>query len=394
MPRKVLLFFPHNFLQLRHGCHKRCYELVRYFKARGFVVDVYSLENFENSWQGFAHGSLIDRLFLYDFAKGAKEHERRNRASLRGLLNYFMRRMSKTAVYHLYDYAFPSMKKQFREIVEKGAYDTIIIGYAFWAKLLDSIQDKQVTTVLDMTDFLTLNLFDAYEGKVKFANLLEEEVRRVDMFDKVLCISDEELFFFSRLAKRPEYHYVPLSLPAPRPTRITKYKHDILYIASANPHNRVGMTWFFNKVYPMLSNSYRILVVGEISGHVKPGANVDLIEHVDDLDSIYRTARISICPLLGGTGLKIKVVESLSYGKPVVCTRHGVIGFQSKINNGCSVADDPAAFADAVKRLFEDDEHYRRQSTLASSFFRENFDETHVHLLLDKIFLSEEHNGG
>ncbi|MDA8079506.1 MAG: glycosyltransferase [Nitrospiraceae bacterium] len=353
------------------------------------MVDVYSLENFENSWRDYTSDGLIDSLFLYDFAEGAREHERRNRTSVRGLLNFLVRRANNTAIDHLHDYAFASMKKQFREIVERGAYDTVIIGYAYWAGLLDSIRDKQVTTVLDMTDFLTLNLFDAYEGKVNFSNLLEEEVRCVALFDKVLCISDEELFFFSRLAKRPEYHYIPISLPAPNTSRPSEYKYDILYIASANPHNRVGMTWFFDKVYPLLSSSYRILVVGEIVQFVSPHANVSLIEHVDDLDSVYRNTRIAICPLLGGTGLKIKVVESLSYGMPVVCTRHGVVGFQSKINNGCSIADDPGAFAGAVELLIENDAHYQQQSMLATSYFRDTFDEEHVHLLLDRVFHPE-----
>ena len=85
---------------------------------------------------------------------------------------------------------------------------------------------------------------------------------------------------------------------------------------------------------------------------------------VQDLEEFYTNARVAICPMLSGTGIKIKVLEALSYGLPVVTNRRGIDGLINKKNNGCIVCQDPKDFADNINQLIKDDVFYQNMKYL------------------------------
>ena len=110
-------------------------------------------------------------------------------------------------------------------------------------------------------------------------------------------------------------------------------------------------------MHPLLPSHVKMAVVGAIADHVDNRPGLTRVRHVDDLAPYYKDSQVVICPLLGGTGLKVKVVEALSFGRPVVTTTAGMAGMRQKQGNGCIVADAPDAFADAIMKLLADDAH-------------------------------------
>lgn len=387
MKKNILIVYPHDFREGRSGIDTRYIELLKYFKTRDFNVDMLTLTHFKSPWEnpGDAQGDLIRRLHFYDFRKGSRGQKQKNkkrdfRAFLRKHIPFC------TAYSHLPDFAYAGMKKQFDEILQQEAYDFIIISYVYWANLISSGAVGETRTVLDLSDFITLNRFDTSGGDVKIGGMIEEEIRRVNLFDTVMCISADEQTFFSQFAVKPRYYYVPFFMKKKETTGETEPPHDILFIGSDNPHNKKGLTWFFENVVPLLDTTYRILIVGKISKYVNTRDNVTCLSFVEDLGGVYGKSRISICPLLGGTGMKIKVVEALSFGLPVVTTSRGVSGFPCKIENGCMVADSPDAFARSIHRLLTDDRFYREHSDRAATFFLRHFEESVVARRLDEIF--------
>jgi glycosyltransferase involved in cell wall biosynthesis len=269
-----------------------------------------------------------------------------------------------------------------------------LISYVYWANLIKSkvIKKDSTVTVLDMSDFITLNRFDSSGGDIKIGNILEEEIRRVNLFDKVMSISEEERLFFSQFALLPHYYYVPFFMKKNdiETLRDTKPEYDIIFVGSDNPHNQKGINWFFENVFPLLENSLRILIVGAISKHIKTryknNNNVACILSVENLGDVYTKSKISICPLLGGTGMKIKVVEALSFGKPVVSTSKGVAGFPARINNGVLVSDSPGEFAGLITKLANNSDFYIKTALLAERFFLEHFERSNVFKKLDEVF--------
>lgn len=387
MKKQILVVYPHNFFARRMGIDTRYYELMHYFKSRNCSVDLFSLRNYESSWENQSpkEEGLINELFLYDFT-GRKLSNRKNWQKL------FRRIMKGKAasdmVYEkLPDYAFPGMKRKFKEIISGKQYDFILFSYVHWANLIDAVGTLPGRLILDLSDFTTLNLFDMHEGKVNTAVLLEEEIRRVGLFQDVMCISAEEMWFFSQSVRNSRFYYIPFFMKKKKTPAALKKEFDILFVGSDNSFNKKGMSWFFEKVYPLLSPSVRIAIVGRIASHVPGKGNVTCIPFAPDIDEIYNNVKIAVCPLLGGTGIKIKVIEALSFDLPVVTTSKGIVGFPSKLYNGCMIADTPEEFAAHITGLLTDQNLYSEHSKMAGNYFIENFEESVVYKQLDRIFL-------
>jgi glycosyltransferase involved in cell wall biosynthesis len=86
--------------------------------------------------------------------------------------------------------------------------------------------------------------------------------------------------------------------------------------------------------------------------------------------------------------MKIKVIESLSYGIPVVSTRKGVDGFLNKQpSGGVLVIDSAVQMAAQIKKLSADSVYYDEQCKLARELFRGNFCIQKNFGLLDEIFI-------
>ena len=72
-----------------------------------------------------------------------------------------------------------------------------------------------------------------------------------------------------------------------------------------------------------------------------------------ELRALYRTARVAAVPLRYGAGVKLKVVEALREGLPLVTTSIGAQGLPG-LDDVAAIHDEPAAFADACLQLLTD----------------------------------------
>ena len=87
--------------------------------------------------------------------------------------------------------------------------------------------------------------------------------------------------------------------------------------------------------------------------HSLPEAEaIELIGFVDDIRDALAHYAVFICPILSGSGVRVKLLEAFAAGIPVVSTRIGAEGLASADGEICALADDPQAFADRVLRAF------------------------------------------
>ena len=88
--------------------------------------------------------------------------------------------------------------------------------------------------------------------------------------------------------------------------------------------------------------------------------------------------------MLSGTGVKIKVLESLSHNIPIVTNERGIDGLINKTNNGCWVTNTAESFAHAIHTLLENETIYENYQKEAFNFFSKNHN-----LNSEKKFFSE-----
>lgn len=371
---KILIVYPHNPFLKNSGVNSRFLELIKYFMSRKISIDILSHTNFIDSWE-VNDSTLINNLYLSDF-NFYKTFFQRAKRKIKRLFNN-----------GIDSYIYPSLIEYFQNIVQRNQYDYIIISYVNWADLLKHTDTNKVKTILTIEDFISMNNYERNNGKYNLGQSINEEIERINLFDKAICISKEEKSFFERACKDVEFHHISHFLES----KFSEVKKDtdIIFVGSDNPFNRDGMICFLEKIMPYLDDIYKIKIIGRVNEHLEKYKNrfknIEFINYVENLEEIYSKSKISICPLQGGTGLKIKVVESLSYGVPVVSTKYGIVGMDSKYN-GCLVVDEPQDFANKIKNILKDDQMYKNIQNEAKEYFAENFSKESVYKKLDKVF--------
>ena len=371
---KVLYFFPGNPLVRSQGNHVRAYTLLQYFKAKNITLDLVAEADkhfTEQDVEALKSEKLVNQVhFLPKHKKGG--------------LSYFL----KVSIPKLFskipkpfDRRQLNQQQAFNKVLQSNTYDKIIVSYSCWIPLvLNNPYLKGATTIVDTHDFLTSQFKSRKDFKL--GEFFEGEMKLLNSVDQVWAISVEEKYLFEQFIKTP-VHLVP-HLTTSKIQSTTK-TIDVLYVASENEHNIAAARWFFNKVYPLLETNISITVVGKINKHVKDYPNVNKINYVEDLSATYNASKVVICPMLSGTGLKIKVVEALSFNLPVVCNTRGVDGLINKVDNGCLVTDNATKFASYLTQLLNDSSFYEANKQKANLFYEEFLSEKAVYSTLDQI---------
>ena len=141
----------------------------------------------------------------------------------------------------------------------------------------------------------------------------------------------------------------------------------LLFVGNLNYNpNLEGLQHFVRHVWPCILERHpeaRLQIVGDYpAGHptvecliAAPG--IDLLGRVETLAHFYHSARFAICPVYWGGGTKIKVLESLSFGKAIVVSSHAFSGYEARLEDQESivVAYTDEAFCQACVRLLVDD---------------------------------------
>lgn len=272
------------------------------------------------------------------------------------------------------------LRRNFARIANAEKFDTVIISYASWGKIIDNINPGP-TLILDTHDFITAQ---KRKWRNKIGRFFQDEINILRKFDEIWTYSVEEEYIFQQFTD-VRVLLRPVSFPINFEKLHTKHKYEVIYVASQNPHNIMGVTWFLNEVLPFLPD-IKIHVIGGICKKTENYANIINHGFVDDLDEIYRSAKVVICPMLSGTGVKIKVLEALSYGLPVVTTRRGVDGLINKISNGCVITNEPKNFAQYIIKLLKDEDFYSKISNESKLYFSSIHDREQETLFFSEKF--------
>lgn len=118
------------------------------------------------------------------------------------------------------------------------------------------------------------------------------------------------------------------------------------------PYER-GLAWFVGEVLPRvrLRASVRFEVVGQRPARPVEAPGVSYVGRVPSVVPYYERAHVVVVPVFEGSGTRLKLVEAVGYGRPVVSTRLGAEGLPLSAGSHYLQADDAGAFAQALVDL-------------------------------------------
>lgn len=124
--------------------------------------------------------------------------------------------------------------------------------------------------------------------------------------------------------------------------------------------NVEALNWFVDEVFPLVRRAEpkaRLVVIGSDPPprhSFKNSEAIELVGFVEDVRDPLAKYSIFVCPILSGSGIRVKLLEAFAAGIPVVSTRLGAEGLAEKDGEICALADDPREFATRVLDLLKD----------------------------------------
>ena len=134
--------------------------------------------------------------------------------------------------------------------------------------------------------------------------------------------------------------------------------YTLLFLGSfRHMPNVEALQWFLQEVFPRIRKEEpraRLVIVGSDPPprhSLRESEAIEMIGFVEDVREPLMRYSVFVCPILAGSGVRVKLLEAFAAGIPVVSTRMGAEGLADKDGDICALADDPAAFAAHVVHL-------------------------------------------
>jgi glycosyltransferase involved in cell wall biosynthesis len=265
----------------------------------------------------------------------------------------------------------PGWLDEARKLQAREDYRNVVVAYVFHSIFLEAFPDpcRRILEAQDTFAARHEKVEAAGIGRYWFSCSEGEERMGLERAHVVLAIQDEEAAVFRRQLRgktdvRVVGHFVEPCEVAESPGAAQR----IGYIGAYNPLNFQGLQWFIRQVWPAVWREFpaaRLVVAGSICDKLKPDPRLEFLGKVRDAAQAHAEFLVSINPMPSGTGLKIKTVEAMACGRPVVATPAGCAGLRAYLGQGLIEAKDAESFAAALISWLRDPDEARHQGTLA-----------------------------
>jgi len=145
--------------------------------------------------------------------------------------------------------------------------------------------------------------------------------------------------------------------------------------------NQDAVVWFLDEILPLIGvpGNFCVQIVGRnppqwLRARCEHAPNVKLFASVPDMEPYLRGATLSIVPLRIGGGSRLKILESLAAGAPVVSTTIGAEGLNVEHGVHCVIADSPEDFARSLRDLLRDPEQREVMSQAGRHLVEQHYD--------------------
>lgn len=250
--------------------------------------------------------------------------------------------------------------------------DVVMVEYVFFSKALECF--PQVALKLIDTHDIFAGRYQLYLAKQKspqwFSTNRQQEDRGLKRAAKVIAIQDDEARLLAKRIGSERVvtvgHLVPIEgLQRPAET------YNLLFLGSMNPINIHAIEYFLQDIFPLCKTkipNLQLLVAGQVGQAIADQDACLKLGSLDELKTAYARASIVINPILFGTGLKVKNIEALGFGKPLITTSVGAMGLEEGINSAFLVADTPEQFAAEIIDLHTNIDRYNKLVVQAKQF--------------------------
>ena len=307
---------------------------------------------------------------------------------LKALINLFTRKS-----YHVERFISKDFKARLAELLQKEHFDVVQLEMLYMAPYVETIREHSKAMIVLRAHNVEHKIWERIAKETTFfikrwyinhlANTLKEyELSALETVDGIAAITRKDAAFFRKYCSKPIID-IPYGV---YPEEFTpKYEiegHPKFYhIGSMNwMPNEEGIRWFIDEVLPKTVEKVPSFVY-HLAGRNMPewlttlnNPNVDVIGEVPDAKAFVAENDVAIVPLLAGSGIRIKIIESMAMGKTVITTRVGAEGILYKEDANLIIAENKAKMVEAIRSINANPEIAVRIGHAARKLVEETYD--------------------
>jgi glycosyltransferase involved in cell wall biosynthesis len=226
-----------------------------------------------------------------------------------------------------------------------------VVNYVFLSSAFLNMP-ADVVKIIDTHDkFADRQLmYNIYRGEPNFFYVDQADERKgLSRADIIITIQEAEGEYFSSITEKPVFLLPHKVVRKQKPLQSLSTVETIGFVGHGNDPNVATISHFAHawSHHFKTCNGPTLKVAGEVcsafAGLRLPG--VEWLGYVDNIEDFYASVDLVVAPLIMGTGLKIKTVEALSFGKPVIGTKLGFEGLNPTFaGHTCETVDETIDF--------------------------------------------------
>jgi GT2 family glycosyltransferase len=200
----------------------------------------------------------------------------------------------------------------------------------------------------------------------------------------VFAVSEEEKEFIAEVAEGVPTFVLPNWIEPVRKPAGFEERRDLLFfggfLAGAGSPNEDALLYLVADVLPILWERDPELKLHVVGADPTPavealhGERINVVGYVEDPAEWLGRTRVHVSPMRFGSGIKLKLLDSMAAGQPFVTTQVGAEGLPLGPLGSTLVAEEPAALAELVHALYTDEQLWRRSQRGLLDIARSTFD--------------------
>ena len=210
------------------------------------------------------------------------------------------------------------------------------------------------------------------------------EVSYLNSYDLLVPITDRDGIILDKLGNTKPRHtsQTGIDFASLVPTARKLEFPSLFHIGALDwAPNQEGLIWFFNHCWPKIHQENPDLKF-YLAGRNAPEwferiIKLDGVVYLGEINDAYdfiNSKAVMVVPLFSGSGMRIKIIEGMALGKPIVTTDIGTEGIPTESGKNILIANDADSFTEAINQLINDRSLSDRIGTNAIGFIQEKYD--------------------
>ncbi|MBU0673198.1 MAG: glycosyltransferase [Proteobacteria bacterium] len=240
----------------------------------------------------------------------------------------------------------------------------------------------EARVIYDTVDlhFLREERREEIEGIPASQAVKDMELFLINQADDVLVVSDVEKGVLEKMGFVDKVSLISNIHSVEKIDRPFSQRQGLMFIGGFDhTPNEDGIVWFVREILPLIRDKLPripLTIVGSNPTEkvlALTGEQITVTGYVEDVRPFFAEARIFVCPLRYGAGVKGKIGQSMAFGLPVVMTSVGAEGLGVTNDREALIADSAQGFADKVVALYRDPERWEKLSLGGMALIEKRF---------------------